>query len=105
MDYASGILQRFNDFVITPLVYLIFTTGFLLFLWGLIEFLWKIRGGGDTEQGKNHMIWGLAGMLIMVSVWSIISLIGNTIGVDPLNPVDTSRIQNINPTGGFFPGL
>lgn len=100
MDAGLALLDRFEEFILTPTMYLIFTAGLLAFIYGLVEFMYKMRDGSDHKQGLQHMLWGLVGMLIMVSVYGIISLITNTIGVDPTSPADTSRLQNVNP--GFF---
>jgi hypothetical protein len=59
-----------------------------------------MREGADHKQGLQHMLYGLLGMFIMVSVWGIIGLITNTIGADPTNP-DISRIESIRPVGSF----
>jgi len=97
------VLARFKVLIIDPATLVVFTAGFLLFMWGLAMYLWKLKDGGDTKTGVNHMIWGLVGMLVMVSVYGIIALIANTIGVDPINPVDPGRLQGIQPTSKFFP--
>ena len=51
----------------------------LVFLWGVFEF---IMGSGDEkarETGKQHIVWGLVGLFIMVSAMGIVNLIINTI--------------------------
>ncbi len=70
------------------------TAGMFLFMYGLVTFLWNLKEGGGHSEGVNHMLWGVVGMFIMVSVWGIISLLVNTIGADPSNP-DPSRLNNI----------
>jgi len=80
----------------------VFTLGLFFFIWGLIEFLWGLKDGKVDENGKNHMVYGLVGMLIMVSVYGIISLIMNTFGIDLSTATDVSRVQNVNPGINFF---
>lgn len=88
--------------MIDPMILIVFTAGFLLFVWGIVEFLLSLREGGEGQsEGKQHMLWGIIGMLVMVSVYGIISLIDNTFGLDISNP-DVSRIQNVNPGANFF---
>lgn len=101
-EAGAELLDRIVDYVIDPAVKVIFTLGFFMFLWGFVEFLWKLKGGQVSEDGKNHMVYGLVGMLIMVSVYGIISLIMNTFGIDPDAATDVSRIQNVNPGVNFF---
>jgi hypothetical protein len=101
-DAGVELLDRVVDYVIDPAVKVVFTLGLFFFLWGFVEFLWKLKDGQVSEGGKNHMVYGLAGMLIMVSVYGIISLIMNTFGIDPYTATDVSRIQNVNPGVNFF---
>ena len=98
------LLQRVDDLIIQPTIYLILTAGLLLFIYGLVEFIWSAREGSDHKTGLNHMLYGIIGMFIMVSVYGIISLIINTIGADPTNP-DVSRINAVQPAANFFSPL
>ena len=92
-------LQRLKDYVLEPTIYLILTAGLLFFMYGLVVFLYKMREGHDYKEGLSHMLWGIIGMFIMVSVYGIIALIINTIGADPSEP-DFSRIPSVDP--GLF---
>ena len=96
-------MQRVVTYIIDPALLVIFALGFLLFVYGLVEFLWKINGEGDTAEGKRHMVWGLVGMLIMISVYGILDIIDNTFGLNFSNP-DVSRMNNINLPGNLFTG-
>jgi len=102
LDAGVDLLDRIVDYVIDPAVKVVFTLGLFFFLWGFVEFLWKLKDGQVSEDGKNHMVYGLVGMLIMVSVYGIISLVMNTFGIDPDTATDVSRIQNVNPGVNFF---
>lgn len=102
---GADLLDRIVVFVIDPAVKVIFTLGLFFFLWGLVQFLWNLKDGQASETGKSHMVYGLVGMLIMVSVYGIIALIMNTFGIDigpGGNATDASRIQNIDPGANFF---
>lgn len=101
MESTMNIMQRFDAFIITPAILIVFSLGFFLFIFGLVEFLWKLNEGGDNKEGKQHMLWGIVGMFIMVSVWGILELLDNTFGLDFRNP-DVSRANNITLPGNFF---
>ena len=87
-------MQRVVTYIINPALLVIFALGFLLFVYGLVEFLWKLNEGGDNSEGKQHMVWGIVGMLIMVSVYGILDIIDNTFHLNFSNP-DTTRANNI----------
>jgi hypothetical protein len=83
MSVVGDILGRLQYEIITPLMTVVFAVGFLLFIWGLAKFMMNVEEGSSSSQseGRQHMIWGVVGMLIMVSFWGIIGLIDNTLGL------------------------
>jgi len=100
MTGVGDVMGRFVTYLINPAIVVIFALGFFLFVWGLVEFLFKLNEGGDNKEGKQHMIWGIVGMLIMVSVYGILSLVTATFGIDLQNP-DTTTPLNINVGNSF----
>ncbi|MDB5225069.1 MAG: seg [Candidatus Adlerbacteria bacterium] len=75
------IVGKLTEAFINPLLALIFAAGLLVFVWGLVEFLWGLSNeAGKKEEGKQHMLWGLGGMFIMVSAIAIIKLISTMVG-------------------------
>lgn len=105
MNSGEALLNKIVTLIIDPLILVIFAAGFFFFMWGLVEFLWSMKGGEVQTDGKNHMIWGIVGMLIMVSVYGIIALISNTFGFG-INPggtfeLDTSSLNNITAPANF----
>ncbi len=61
--------------VFNPILRLLIGVGLVLFVWGIIEFLWDLNRGGHGEAGKQHMLWGLAGMFVMASAYAIVTLL------------------------------
>jgi len=104
MEAVQGLIGKFSEFIITPAIFLVFTAGFFLFVWGLVQFLWNLDEGSHQE-GKDHMLWGIAGMFIMVAVYGIIAMISNTfdlgIGPDGSYEPDLSRLKGIKYPGSF----
>lgn len=96
MGESDLLISKFVTYIVDPALALIFAAGFFVFVWGLVQFLWKLEDGHDRSEGIKHMIWGVAGMVIMVSVQGILMLIDNTFQLDPLNP-DMSRINDSFP--------
>lgn len=79
MKAVDSLLLKINEQIINPLIFLLFALAFVYFLWGVFEFIQKPE---DHEKGRNTMLYGVIGMFIMVSVFGIMRLIANTIGVD-----------------------
>ena len=99
---TSPLLDRIVTYVIDPTVKVIFTLGLFLFFYGLVEYLWELKDGKADGDGRQHMLYGMIGMLIMVSVYGIIALIMNTLGIDFGTATDVSRIQNVSGNPSFF---
>lgn len=83
LAYLDGVLGRMADAIINPLIRALFAVSLVQFAWGVTKF---VRGASDAtarETGKNHMIWGIVGMAIMVSVFAVIRLAVGQVGVQP----------------------
>ncbi len=92
---GTALLDRIVTYLIDPAVKVVFTLGLLVFFIGIVEFLWALKDGKPSETGKQHIIYGLVGMFIMVSVYGIISMIMNTLGIDFGTATDVSRINAV----------
>lgn len=85
--YADGldiVLGKINTNIINPIIELAFIVATVVFLWGIFEF---IRGADDKDKrqkGRDHILWGLVGFVIMFGVYGIITILVNTIGVSGL---------------------
>jgi hypothetical protein len=108
---VGDVVGRFTTYIIDPALLILAAAGFFFFVWGLVVFLLALAQGetGKTEEGKQHMIWGVAGMVIMFSVVGIIALINNTfnfgVNVDQSGNATytpNTNITNINPGVNFF---
>lgn len=102
MQAISGLLDRFVTYIIDPAILLVFTAGFFLFMWGLVMFMIHLNSGEPKQEDKDHILWGLVGMLVMVAVWGIIGLLENTFGIGRVGGVDIGRIENVAPPPNFF---
>ena len=96
---GSDAIVKLQQYVLVPAERIIFAAGFFLFVYGLVEFLWNIDEVSAQQEGKQHMLWGIIGVFIMVSVLGIISIIQNTFGIGTASTAstDVSRAQNIGP--------
>ena len=91
--YASGpknvseFIGRVNKHIINPLLLVLFALAFVQFTVGVFKFFGEKKGSeksgfsGGLEQGKRHMLWGIIGMTIMVSVFGIMGFITSNFGL------------------------
>lgn len=88
--YASvGTLMKSIDrVIINPLIILLFALALAYFLYGVMQFVINPGNEEIKKKGKSHMMWGVVGMMIMVSVFAIMQIILNTVGAKNIK-IDT----------------
>lgn len=70
-------MQRINDAILQPIVTLLMAAAVGYFLFGVMMFV-KGQGSGESQsEGKNHMLWGIVGITIMISVYGILNFINS----------------------------
>ncbi|MCR4284188.1 MAG: hypothetical protein NUV64_02640 [Parcubacteria group bacterium] len=74
---ADTLINNIAVKILNPFIGLMISVALLLFIYGVIEFI----AGADNEdkraQGKQHIIWGVVGLFIMVGVFGLIRIIIN----------------------------
>ncbi len=82
MNAGETIMQKVVQVIINPAIMLLFASATFLFMWGLVVFMTNPDNAEARKKGLDHIIWGFVGMLIIVTVYGILGLITNTIGVE-----------------------
>ncbi len=67
-------VARVNDVIINPLLGSIFIAALFYFLWGVFLFVARASEDSARSEGRQHMFWGIIGMVIMVSVYAILEI-------------------------------
>jgi len=76
----DSLVNAVNKVVVNPLIIFIFALALVIFIYGVAQYLLNPESEEVRKQSKSHMIWGVVGMFIMVSVFGIMRIILNTIG-------------------------
>ncbi len=82
MDALNQFMFNFVQFIVQPAIWLLFALAMYYFVSGLIPFMAKADDPKERQKGRQHIIWGLVGFLIMVSVFGILEMLTNTFDVD-----------------------
>ena len=54
--------------------------GVVYFVWGVISYV--ISSDEEAKKaGKNRMIWGIIGLVVIVGMWGLVGIVTNTFGV------------------------
>lgn len=85
----DAVLQPIRDFIgkiglliINPVIYFMFAVALLVFMWGVFQYIKDWESADAKKNGQQHMMWGITGFVIMLAVYTIIRIVGNTVGYD-----------------------
>ncbi len=81
--------------ILNLLIPVLIAAALVVFFWGLVQYIRKSGGEEGAGSGRGTMIAGLISLFIMVSVWGIINLAQNALGVQGNAPVQVPQV----PTG------
>lgn len=73
------LMSKINKVLIDPLIILLFSLAVVYFIYGLARYLLSPGDEEIRKSSKSHMLWGIVGMVIMVSVFGIMNLIIKTL--------------------------
>lgn len=90
------LMGSINKVIINPLIYLLFALAVAYFVYGLVKYLLTPDNEELRTSSKNHMLWGIFGMFIMIAVFGIMNLILSTLGVDKSN-IDLNNYTSSSP--------
>ena len=92
---STRILGIFNI-----VIYLLVALAVLFIVYNVVMYL--VRGGNPEEKSKagGNILWGIVGLVVIVSIWGIVGLITNSFSTTPTtNPIP--NIGNNTGTGGI----
>src|SRR3989344_4909300 len=69
--------------VLNLLVPVLIALAMVVFFIGLVRYVWGSSGEEAKASAKNIMIAGLVALFVMVSVWGIVRLAQNALGIGP----------------------
>jgi hypothetical protein len=77
LGIAAGIIQALIPIVIGLAV--------LVFLWGVLQYVLRSSDAGKDE-GRNFMLWGIIALFVMVSVWGLVNILRDSLGLNLATP-------------------
>ena len=77
----DSIILKANALIINPLIILMFSFALVGFLWGVRGYIDHSDDHEARTKGAQHMLWGIIGMMIMISTFAIMRLILQSFGL------------------------
>ncbi len=78
---AGSVISKIIDAIVVPAVEFIFALTVLIFIWGLFKMIAHGDDPAARSEGQKHILWGVIGMAIMISVYGIIYVITDTVSI------------------------
>jgi hypothetical protein len=77
---STGVIGLLN----TVVVPVIFAFAFAAFVWGVMNYFF-LHGGDETKrtEGRQFVLWGIIGMVVLFSVWGFVNIMLSTLGIAP----------------------
>ena len=77
---ANTLISNIVNNILNPIIMLALAVAILYFLWGGFQFVRNADSPEERKKGSLNMIWGVVGLVIMVSAYGILNLILGSIG-------------------------
>ncbi|HYF10168.1 MAG TPA: hypothetical protein VD967_01005 [Candidatus Paceibacterota bacterium] len=75
----QALVDKFAAAIINPLLLLMFAAAFLYFVYGIFQFVRNPEDSGARSKGIQHMVYGLIGLLLMVTAGAVFNIIKATV--------------------------
>lgn len=59
----------------------------IVFFWGVSKYIYSSGNQKNVESGKNIIIWGIIGLSVVLSVWSIVIFLSSNLNFNKANTV------------------
>ena len=70
-------ISNILNFAIPVLV----TLALVYFVWGVVTYV--VASDEEAKStGRNRMIWGIIGLVVIVGIWGLVSILANTFGLN-----------------------
>jgi len=91
-DSSVGGLIDLLQTLINALTPIVVALALLYFFWGLAKYILASSDEAKRKDGQQIMLWGVIALFVMVSVWGIVGLIGDTVGIDQGGTIEVPSV-------------
>lgn len=67
--------------IYSSVIPLIIALAIVMFFWGVVQYVINDQEEAKRSKGKQFMIWGIIGLAVMMGVWGLVNILGNTFGI------------------------
>jgi hypothetical protein len=78
---AYDFVQTFNEVILFPTIGLLSAVALLIFIFGCFQYVVNANDPAARAQGVKHITWGIIGLVVMLSAYTILLIFANTFGL------------------------
>ncbi|MFZ2523061.1 MAG: hypothetical protein WAW92_01610 [Minisyncoccia bacterium] len=80
---VTTLINKVNYYIFNPLIMLMFSLATVYFIYGVIKFLSVDAGdkGNARAEARNAIMYGIIGMVIMLSVYALVAFVLSAFGI------------------------
>jgi len=82
----GNIINFFSCIIVKSIIPLLFSLAVAGFIWGVIQYFLNPENEENRKKGKSYMLWGIISLFVMISMWGLVAVIGNTFGIGTVIP-------------------
>lgn len=80
-DAAGAFVTRVNDVILFPLIIFLMSIALLVFFYGCFVYVVNAENSSARDEGKRHILYGIIGLLVMLSALAILQIAATTFGL------------------------
>lgn len=70
----NSFLSKVITQIVNPIILLLAAAAFVVFVWGVFTFIRDAGDEGKRAEGKNAILWGVIGLVIIFGAYGIINI-------------------------------
>ena len=78
---ANGLLKFLYDIIKDRIIPLLVLLALLYTVFAVVQFIAAGADSQQKEEKKQQIFWGVIGLFVIISVWALVAVIGNTFGI------------------------
>ena len=86
----QGIICKIGS-ILNLVIPILVTLGVVYFVWGVIEYV-KADEEAEKKKGRDKMIYGIIGLVVIVSMWGLVGIITNTFSLSGTFSADLPEV-------------
>lgn len=77
--------------VLNKVIPILIVLGVVFFVWGVITYVVASEEEAK-KKGRNRMIWGIIGLVVIVGMWGLVKIVTNTFGIENVGNITLPTI-------------